>query len=369
MGREGIPLARVKYFLLALLLMLGLAVVGCGSPGANSMTPTALPSPTPTFTPTPIASYPLPSIAEVVEAVKPAVVSIIVGTVNYDIFLQPVPEEKAGSGFIIDDRGYIVTNNHVVEGAERITVTLADGRTFDAALVGRDPLTDLAVLKIEGDNLPTVAFGDSSMLRVGDWVVAIGNALALPGGPTVTVGVVSALGRTIQEESGVTLYDVIQTDAAINPGNSGGPLVNLQGEVVGINTAKVAAVEVSGVGFAVSADTARPVVDELIEKGYVSLPYLGISLVTVTPAIAHSYNLATEEGAMVYRVVPGTPADKAGLRPEDVIIIVDGESVTTADDVVLAIRAHEIGDRMEITYLRGSSELTTSATLVERPRS
>ena len=365
--REGISLARGKIFLLALLLLLGLVVIGCNYPQANSSTPTAVPSPT--LTPTPAASQPLPSITEVVEAVKPAVVSIVVGTVSYNIFLQPVPEEKAASGVIIDDRGYIVTNNHVVEGAESITVTLPDGRTFDATLVGRDPLTDLAVIKIDGDNLPTATFGSSSELRVGQWVVAIGNALALPGGPTVTVGVVSALGRTIREESGVTLYDVIQTDAAINPGNSGGPLVNLEGEVVGINTAKVTAVEVSGVGFAVSADTARPVVAELIEKGYVSRPYLGVSLVTVTPAIARSYDLATEEGAMIYQVVAGTPADIAGLRAKDVIIALDGDKVTTADDVVLAIRAHEIGDRIEITYLRGHKEITTSATLVERPRS
>ncbi len=360
-------MSRVKAFLLAVLLMLGLAVVGCTSPGPNSST--ALPSPSPTLTSTPTASSTLPSITEVVEAVMPAVASIVVGTVSYNIFLQPVPTEQAGSGVIIDDRGYIITNNHVVEGAESIAVTLPDGRTFDAALVGTDPLTDLALIKIEGDSLPTAVFGNSSEVRVGDWVVAIGNALALKGGATVTVGVISALGRTIEAESGWALYDVIQTDAAINPGNSGGPLINLQGEVVGINTAKISAIEVSGVGFAMSADTARPVVTELIAKGYVSRPYLGISLVTVTPAIARSYDLATEVGAMVYRVVTGTPADRAGLRANDVITRTDGETVTTADDVVLAIRAHDIGDKIEITYLRGSREITTSATLVERPRS
>jgi len=305
----------------------------------------------------------------VVEAVTPAVTSIVVGTVSYNIFLQPVPTEQAGSGVIIDERGYIVTNNHVVEGGKSISVSIPDGRNFDATLIGTDPLTDLAVIKIEGNNLPTAEFGKSSEARVGDWVVAIGNALALEGGPTVTVGVISALGRTIEAESGWSLYDVIQTDAAINPGNSGGPLINLQGEVVGINTAKITAVDVSGVGFAVSADTARPVVEELIEKGYVSRPYLGVSLVTVTPVIARSYGLATEEGAMVYQVVAGTPADQAGLKTVDVIVRVDSEKMTTADDVVLAIRAHQIGDRIEITYLRGTRETTTSATLVERPRS
>jgi len=359
-------MARVKIVFLVILLALGLALAGCTfteEPSTATPTPTA----TPAITPTTPSS--LPAVTKVAEAVKPAVASVIAGTVTYDIFLQPVPQQAAGSGAIIDSRGYIVTNNHVVAGAESITVTLTDGRTFDATLVGTDPLTDLAVVKIEGTDLPTIPFGDSSTLRVGEWVVAIGNALALPGGPTVTAGVVSALGRSLQEETGATLYDVIQTDAAINPGNSGGPLVNLHGEIVGINTAKIAAVEVSGVGFAVSANTTRPVVEELIEKGYVTRPYLGISLSTVNSAIAQSYGLATDKGALVTMVVTGTPAaDEAGLLPGDVIIEVDGKRVTTADDVVLAIRSHHIGDKMEITYLRGTEEHAVSATLMERPR-
>ena len=357
-------MGRIKILILVLLLIVGVTVVGCGSsggPGTATLTPQVTPGTTPT--PPPF----LPDIASVVEAVKPAVASVIVGTITYDIFLQPVPQEQAGSGAIIDSRGYIVTNNHVVEGAESITVTLTDGRSFDATLVGTDPLADLAVIKIEGTDLPTIPFGDSSKLKVGEWVVAIGNALALPGGPTVTVGVVSALGRTIQEENGVTLYDMIQTDTAINPGNSGGPLLNLRGEIVGINTAKIAAVEVSGVGFAVSANTARATAQELIEKGRVTRPYLGISLLTVTAAIARDYGLATNEGALVTTVVTGTPADEAGLLLGDVIIAVDGKKVTTADDVVLAIRGHEIGDSMEITYLRGTQENTVSVILVERP--
>jgi serine protease Do len=357
-------MARAMVLLTVVLLILGLAAASCGSEGDNSPTPT----PTPTNTLTPATPSALPPISDVVESVKPAVASIIVGTVGYNIFLQPVPQEQAGSGVIIEDSGYIVTNNHVVEGAESITVTIPDGRSFDATIVGTDPLSDLAVIEIDGDDLPTVSFGESSTLAVGEWVVAIGNALGLPGGPTVTVGVVSALGRSIQEQSGVTLYDVIQTDAAINPGNSGGPLVNLQGEVVGINTAKVTAVEVSGVGFAVSSNTARTVVQEIIEKGYVSRPYLGITIMTVTPSIARSYDLATNEGALITRLVTGSPADEAGLSPGDVIIRFDGQRIITADDVVLAIRAHEIGDAVEITYFHDSSENTTSATLIERPQ-
>ena len=359
-------MARAMVLLTVVLLILGVAAASCGSEGDNSPTPT--PTPTPNNTLTPATPSALPHITDVVESVKPAVASIIVGTVGYNIFLQPVPQEQAGSGVIIEDSGYIVTNNHVVEGAESITVTIPDGRSFDATIVGTDPLTDLAVIQIDGDDLPTVSFGESSTLAVGEWVVAIGNALGLPGGPTVTVGVVSALGRTIQEQSGVTLYDVIQTDAAINPGNSGGPLINLQGEVVGINTAKVTAVEVSGVGFAVSSNTARMVVQEIKEKGYVSRPYLGITIMTVTPSIARSYDLATDEGALITRLVTGSPADEAGLSPGDVIIRFDGQRIITADDVVLAIRAHEIGDEVEITYLHDSSENTSSATLIERPQ-
>ena len=359
-------MARAMVLLTVVLLILGVAAASCGSEGDNSPTPT--PTPTPNNTLTPATPSALPHITDVVESVKPAVASIIVGTVGYNIFLQPVPQEQAGSGVIIEDSGYIVTNNHVVEGAESITVTIPDGRSFDATIVGTDPLTDLAVIQIDGDDLPTVSFGESSTLAVGEWVVAIGNALGLPGGPTVTVGVVSALGRTIQEQSGVTLYDVIQTDAAINPGNSGGPLINLQGEVVGINTAKVTAVEVSGVGFAISSNTARMVVQEIKEKGYVSRPYLGITIMTVTPSIARSYDLATDEGAFITRLVTGSPADEAGLSPGDVIIRFDGQRIITADDVVLAIRAHEIGDEVEITYLHDSSENTSSATLIERPQ-
>ena len=359
-------MARARVLLAVVLLILGLALASCGSEGANSSSPSPSPTPSPTLTPTTLPA--LPPITDVVELVKPAVASIIVGTVGYNIFLQPVPQEQAGSGVIIDDSGYIVTNNHVVEGAESITVTIPDGRSFDATIVGTDPLTDLAVIEIDGDDLPTVSFGESSKLAVGEWVVAIGNALGLAGGPTVTVGVVSALGRTIQEESGVTLYDVIQTDAAINPGNSGGPLINLQGEVVGINTAKVTAVEVSGVGFAISSNTAKMVVQDLIEKGYVARPYLGITIMTVTPSIARSYDLATNEGALITRLVTGSPADEAGLSPGDVIIRFDGQRIITADDVVLAIRANEIGDEVEITYFRDSKEHTTSATLIERPQ-
>jgi len=356
---------KVKTAIAVTILALLLATTACaiGTSSAPTSTPTSSYSPTATSP----EDYNLPSITDVVDQVNPAVVSIVVGTVSYNWFMQPVPSEQAGSGVIIDTEGHIVTNNHVVEDATSITVSLTDGRSFDATLVGTDPSTDLTVIKIDGGDLPTASFGNSSALRVGDWVVAIGNALALEGGPTVTVGVVSAMGRTIEVDSETTLYDLIQTDAAINPGNSGGPLINLQGEVIGINTAKISSVEVSGVGFAISANSALPVIDELITKGYVSRPYLGVSLVTVTPTIVRSYDLRVDKGAMIYYLNPGTPASNAGLRPGDVITGFDDIEIETADDVILAIRNHSIGDTVQIKYYRGSSLQIVSVTLIEKP--
>jgi serine protease Do len=356
---------KIKIAFAITLIVLSTAIIGCTSSISSSPTPTQTSAPTQTAASP--EDYNLPSITDVVDQVNPAVVSIVVGTVSYNWFMQPVPSEAAGSGIIIDARGYIITNNHVIQDATSITVSLTDGRSFDATLVGTDPSTDLAVIKINDDNLPTASFGNSSALRVGEWVVAIGNALALEGGPTVTVGVVSAMGRTIEVDSETTLYDLIQTDAAINPGNSGGPLINLNGEVIGINTAKISSVEVSGVGFAISADSALPVIDELITKGYVSRPYLGVSLVTVTPTIVRSYDLRVDKGAMIYYMNPGTPASDAGLRPGDVITVFDDVEIETADDVILAIRNHSVGDTVQIKFYRGSSLLIASVTLIEKP--
>jgi serine protease Do len=356
---------KIKTAIAVTILTLLLTTTACVA--STSSTPTSTPTSTYSDATTSPEDYNLPSITDVVDQVNPAVVSIVVGTVSYNWFMQPVPSEAAGSGIIIDARGYIITNNHVIEDSTSITVSLTDGRSFDATLIGTDPSTDLAVIKINGDNLPTASFGNSSILRVGEWVVAIGNALALEGGPTVTVGVVSAIGRTIEVDSETTLYNLIQTDAAINPGNSGGPLINLNGEVIGINTAKISSVEVSGVGFAISADSALPVIDELITKGYVSRPYLGISLVTVTPAIVRNYDLNIDKGALIYYLNPGTPASNAGLRPGDVITVFDDIEIETADDVILAIRNHSIGDTVQIKFYRGSSLLIVSVTLIEKP--
>ena len=355
-------MSRFRIAFAVILIVLSITAVGCTSGGINI----TIPTPTSSTTASP-GDYNLPSITDVVDNMNPAVVSIVVGTVSYNWFMQPVPSESAGSGIIIDPDGYIVTNNHVVEDSTSITVSLTDGRSFDATLIGTDPDTDLAIIKIDGNDLPAASLGDSNALRVGDWVIAIGNALALEGGPTVTVGVVSAMGRTIEVDSETTLYDLIQTDAAINPGNSGGPLINLNGEVIGINTAKISSIEVSGVGFAISTNSAVPIIDELIEKGYVSRPYLGVSLVTVTPTIVNTYDLRVDTGALIYYMNPGTPAASAGLRPGDVITIFDGINVESAEDVITAIRSRGVGDTVQIEYYRGNNLYFTSATLSEKP--
>jgi len=215
--------------------------------------------------------------AELVDKVAPAVVSIVTESVSYNFFYQAIPQTGAGTGVIVSPDGYIVTNNHVVEDAQKVTVTLSDGRVFEATSITTDPQTDLAVVRIDAGDLPYLHFLSDSLEQLNelDPVVAVGNALALPGGPTWTAGVVSNLGRSIELETGVVLYDLIQTDAAINHGNSGGPLVNMAGQVVGINVAIASGAE--NIGFAISTDTAIPVIADLIAEGQVRRPYLGVS--------------------------------------------------------------------------------------------
>lgn len=303
----------------------------------------------------------LPDIADVVPLITPFVVSIQTEAITYDVFLRPYPEQGAGTGIIIDSNGYILTNNHVVEGATKVTVNLADGRAFDATNVRTDPQTDIAVIKINATGLPAAKIGDSNKLRVGDWVIAVGNALALDGGPTVTKGIVSYLGRSIQEDSGATLYDLIQTDAAINPGNSGGPLVNLAGEVVGINTAMVGSAQ--NIGFAISITPTMPTVTALINIGYVARTYLGISMQTVTSAVARQYRLGVQTGVLVYSVSRGSPAVTAGMKAGDVIVTFGGQDVRTEEALRKAITNHKPGDDVEIVLYRGSSQMTIHAIL------
>ena len=296
--------------------------------------------------------------------VKPSVVAINTSFTGYDIFNRPFTP-GAGSGWIIDESGIIVTNNHVIEGAESITITLDDGRAFLAETIRADPLTDLAIVKINAQNLPAAKVGDSHKLRVGDWVVAIGNSLGR--GIRATVGIVSQQGVSIQVDQGQTLYDLIDTSAAINPGNSGGPLVNMAGQVIGITSVKIVATGVETTGYAITSSIAMPIIEELITRGYVIRPWLGVGLHTVDQWIASSYNLAVNEGALVTQVNPGSPAAKAGLEGGDVITGFDNQKITNADGLIQAIHSAEIGKRVEITFWRGEAQEVAYAVLAESP--
>jgi serine protease Do len=307
------------------------------------------------------------STQELVAEVAPAVVSIVTETVSYNWFWQAVPQTGAGSGIIISPDGYVVTNNHVVEDANKVTVTLSNGNTYEATIVGTDAQTDLAVVKIDATSLNCLHFLSDSLkqLSVLDSVVAVGNALALPGGPTWTLGVVSNLGRSIELNTGVVLNDIIQTDTAINAGNSGGPLVNMAGQIVGINVAIASNAE--NIGFAISTDTAVSVVQSLITEGNVVRPWLGVEVSTVTSTIQHYYNLSVNAGALITSVTGGSPADKAGLRAGDVITGIDDGNISTTEDLVSVIGSHQIGDQVEIVYYRANAQKVANATLEESP--
>jgi len=309
---------------------------------------------------------PLPNFRPVVTEVMPSVVSVTTEIVTSDFFGRQYTESVAGSGILIDDKGYIVTNNHVVEDAQSIYVELADGRSFPANIVGTDTLSDLAVIKIDAANLTHTYWGNSSLLSVGEWVLAIGNALGE--GITATEGIVSRLNVSVNV-GGNTLYGLIQTTAAINPGNSGGPLVNMAGEVIGITSVKIVASEVEGMGFAISSNEAEPIILDLIHYGHVTYPWLGVALYTVDPSLAASGNLSVDRGALIDEVVADSPAEAAGLKVGDVIIRFGGREISNVADLVQAIRSSEIGEEVEIVFVRGEDTRTTSARLVERPTS
>ncbi len=363
---------NIRYLALPLILILSLTLgAGCAILPDIDISPPSSPPATnnaspvdPEWTTPPADSQApiLPSITTVVAKVKPSVVTINTEVVTFDIFNRPFTQEGAGSGWIIREDGIIITNNHVVQGAESITVTLDDGRTFpvDLNTVATDWLTDLAVFKIDAENLPAATVGDSLKLRVGDWVVAIGNSLGM--GISATTGIISSLGVRLEVSPGQTLYDLIQTDAAINPGNSGGPLVNMAGEVIGINSVKRAQVEVEGVGYAISTNEAMPTIDELITTGYVVRPWLG-----VTVDNASRYNLAVDKGTLIVNMASGSPADKAGLRAGDVITKFEDQEITDANELIRAIHSAQVGQEVEITFWRGEAKNTTYATLIERP--
>jgi Do/DeqQ family serine protease len=320
---------------------------------------------------------PMQTVAPVVSRVTPGVVGISVrGRVREDnpllqdpLFrrffnLQQGPIERetqaTGSGVIVDAReGYVVTNAHVVENATSIEVTTKDNRQFKARLVGRDPGTDIAVLQISGSDLTAVPIGDSSRLQVGDFVLAIGNPFGL--GQTVTSGIVSALGRSPGIEGNEGYEDFIQTDASINPGNSGGPLVDLQGRIIGINTAIVAPSGGNvGIGFAVPINMARQVMEQLISGGGMKHGHIGVAIQDLSPDIAQALGTTRTQGAVIARVEPGSPAERAGLRTNDLVIAVNGTPIHNGVELRNRVGLSKIGDSVDLTIVRGSSERTVA---------
>ena len=274
---------------------------------------------------------------------------------------RDTPAQGSGSGFIIDDEGFILTNNHVIESASRINVTLADGRTFRGEVVGVDPAIDVALIRISGaTNLPEAPLGNSDELRVGEWVCAIGNPLGYV--HSVTVGVVSFIGRKLFDPS---LDDYIQTDAAINFGNSGGPLINSRGEVIGINSAISS--RASNIGFAVPINQAIAILTQLKTKGRVSRGFIGVTLSDVTPDLQRALRLDVSRGAIVQDVTPRSPAERAGLKPYDVILEVEGRPVSTNQELIRNISARQPGSMARLELLREGRRQTLSVKLAERP--
>ena len=304
-------------------------------------------------------------ITAAIDAVGPAVASVeSLRLARRARWGAPFGAQAQASAFVIDPAGYLVTNQHVVDGAARLRVRLADGREFTGEVVGGDPVTDIALVKIDASGLPASRLGRSEQLRVGQIVLAIGNALGLPGGATVSTGVVSALGRPLPG-SDFVFEGLIQTDAAINPGNSGGPLVDLDGSVVGVNTAMVPFAQ--GVGFAIPIHAVQRIGEELRTKGRVVRPWMGVTVADLSPEVATRYDLAPHSGLLVGEVLPRSPAHKAGLKAGDVITRVGPSEVRSVRDLVSALSKFPVGSDVEIGYQRRGQSLATSVPLAETP--
>ena len=310
------------------------------------------------------------AITEAVERVEPAVVTVV-GSVNGQLsgLGTLMDRQVSGSGFIISADGYIVTNNHVIEDVDNLAVILSDGTQLPADLVSSDAFADLAVLKAEGEMPGVAVLGDSDRLKPGETVIAIGSPLG-DFRNSVTVGVVSATGRMLSTRSGYEMEDLIQTDAAINSGNSGGPLLNLLGEVVGVNTLVVrgnsgGGASAEGLGFAVPANTARLISEQIILRGYFARPYLGVQIQHINPEVARRYNLTVEWGAYVVRVGGGTPAERAGIQAGDIITRIGDKQLNENTQFINALFVYQPGERVEVEVVRGNEPVLLEAALVE----
>ena len=401
-----------------IVLILALTLMACSLPSTVSelINPTATPLPTPTpfptpttppivdpaatLTPAPVLEAPAEAgnlvtleqdIIQAYESVGMGVVNITNRGYGYDFFMRPVPQEGSGSGIVYDEQGHIITNYHVIEDASELLVTLPDETTLVAEVVGADAANDLAVLKVDAppELLHPIPLGQSDNLQVGQFVIAIGNPFGFE--RTLTVGVVSALGRVIESPDDRFIGEIIQTDAAINPGNSGGPLLDLSGRIVGVNTAIFSPSQASaGIGFAVPVDTVRRVVPELIARGYFPHPWLGLSYVWNLSAnraqILREFGMdvRVEEGLLVLEIASESPADIAGLRAGqeqvrlgrtilliggDVLTAIDGEPIATARDLIRFLDTRTaVGQTIQVTVWRDGQEMTIPVTLVEQPQ-
>lgn len=375
-GKRTLAAIALSFFLMGLIAASGFKWTGAAIATETQTLVTAVPE----------ASSRPTSFAELARQMSPTVVNIKVTKARpvssgpwqprgdhpfgefFERFFKEMPQrpphfrqQGSGSGVIISPDGFIVTNHHVIDGADTVAVILADQQEYEAKVVGRDPKTDLAVLKIETkQTLPAAALGDSDQLTVGDWVVAIGNPFGL--NHTVTSGIVSAKGRVI----GAGPYDdFIQTDASINPGNSGGPLFDLDGNVVGINTAIIP--QGQGIGFAIPVNIAKSLLPQLMETGSVTRGYLGVSIQSLTPSLAQALNLETHKGALVSDVMPNSPADRAGIERGDVIMTFNREAIDDSRDLATTVAATPVGDDTEVLVLRNGREKTLSLTVGALP--
>lgn len=305
------------------------------------------------------------ALVKAVEKISPCVVNISTVRLAKDYFLQVIPIRGMGSGIVMDQNGYILTNYHIIEGARSVSVAFADGRKLTGRVVGADRSTDIAVVKVEAGNLKAAEFGDSDSLKVGQIVMAVGNPFGfLLGGPTVTMGVISALNRHIHYD-GRVYENLIQTDAAINPGNSGGPLIDDEGRVIGVNTAVIPFAR--GIGFAIPINAAKRVARELALYGRVVRPWLGVIGITVTERVGNYYGLAVERGALVVDVAANSPAHKAGIEPGDVLVELDGIPINGMEDLSREVQKKKIGEKVELTVIRGNAVGKVKAVLEEPP--
>lgn len=320
---------------------------------------------------------------DIYQRVNASVVNITSIAVTYDFFLNPIPSEASGSGSVIDKRGYILTNDHVIRDSARLEITLADGSRWPGELVGADPQTDLAVIKVRAppERLTAIPMGDSDRLRPGQKVLAIGNPFGLE--RTLTAGIISSVRKNIRAGD-LEMDEVIQIDAAINPGNSGGPLLNSEGKMIGINTAIFTPSGGSvGIGFAIPINTAKRILNELITKGYVSYAWLGIDTQTLLPRFAEALSLPVRKGVMVARVTRGGPAHRAGIRGGtqrievgnsilvvggDILVAVDGEEVESAEAFHRLMKRKRAGDQIRLSLWRGREKKEVEVKLGERPR-